>query len=442
LLGLDANNSSIPTSKTPIGKPKRVPNSRVKTGKKIGGQPGHEKHRLSKFVDNEITGRVAHSLDKCTECGSAELEKLQGTIEKDCLDFRIVVERTRHEFESYRCACCGKEVHAPIPDSLKEENQYGPQVQAFALSLMNVGNVPINKVRRVITGLSEGGLAPSEGYLAKLQKRASRNLYGFVEDERKALLGEKIVHWDDTVIDVDAKKACLRFYGNESLALYKAHEHKNKEGLVEDGILPLLGKDTVVVHDHLSVNRNKDFGFTNAECNTHPLRDLQRVSEIFPGHKWPARMISLLTGTNDEKKRLLEAGADRFSQDKLSEIINEYLETIVEGDAENGSEPKDAYYAHEEKLLLVRLLEYKNEHLLFAFDFDVPFSNNLAERSLRGAKSKMKAAGQFQNIKTAGYYADVKSYIETCHRNDINEYVALVRLCIGEPLTLKEILDG
>jgi hypothetical protein len=38
----------------------------------------------------------------------------------------------------------------------------------------------------------------------------------------------------------------------------------------------------------------------------------------------------------------------------------------------------------------------------------------LAERSLRGVKSKLKISGQFQSEETAGHYAAVKSYIETC----------------------------
>ncbi|MDR2841627.1 MAG: hypothetical protein LBV52_00310, partial [Spirochaetaceae bacterium] len=57
-----------------------------------------------------------------------------------------------------------------------------------------------------------------------------------------------------------------------------------------------------------------------------------------------------------------------------------------------------------------------NEYLAWVVDFDIPFTNNLSERSLRDAKSKMKISGQFQNEKTASYYANIKSYLETCNR--------------------------
>jgi len=51
----------------------------------------------------------------------------------------------------------------------------------------------------------------------------------------------------------------------------------------------------------------------------------------------------------------------------------------------------------------------------------------------------MKIAGQFQNEDTAKNYAAIKSYIETCYRNGINEAKALLRLCEGNPYTISEL---
>ena len=73
------------------------------------------------------------------------------------------------------------------------------------------------------------------------------------------------------------------------------------------------------------------------------------------------------------------------------------------------------------------------------YDFTLPTDDNLSERALRGVKSKMKIAGQFQNEKTARYYADIKTYIETCYRNNINPTEALIRLMEDNPYTVDEI---
>jgi hypothetical protein len=46
LLNTDGTNSGIPASKTPVSKPKVIPNSREKTGKNRGGQRGRPKRKL------------------------------------------------------------------------------------------------------------------------------------------------------------------------------------------------------------------------------------------------------------------------------------------------------------------------------------------------------------------------------------------------------------
>lgn len=74
LLNTDSNNSEIPTSKTPVGKNKRIPNSREKTGRSVGGQAGHEKHKLKKFDDEELTDSCCYEIDKCP-CGGKRKNK-------------------------------------------------------------------------------------------------------------------------------------------------------------------------------------------------------------------------------------------------------------------------------------------------------------------------------------------------------------------------------
>lgn len=71
--GHDDTNSGIPTSATPIGKKKVIPNSRRDNGKDKGGQPGHEKHKIQTFGEAEITETIPHELGKddqlCGKCG-------------------------------------------------------------------------------------------------------------------------------------------------------------------------------------------------------------------------------------------------------------------------------------------------------------------------------------------------------------------------------------
>lgn len=57
----DGTNTGTPTSQTPIGKKKVIPNFRGSTGKKKGGQPGHERHMM---------GIPSMSTTTITFCGS------------------------------------------------------------------------------------------------------------------------------------------------------------------------------------------------------------------------------------------------------------------------------------------------------------------------------------------------------------------------------------
>ena len=123
--------------------------------------------------------------------------------------------------------------------------------------------------------MTNGEIDLSEGYIAKLQKRAAKKLNEFNKEVYREIIKQPIIHWADTVIMVNTNRSCLRFYGTEKLA----HSHKDKEGLDEDNVLKVLPKTTIVVHDHNRVNYNEDYIFTNAECNRHLLSDLKLVME-------------------------------------------------------------------------------------------------------------------------------------------------------------------
>ena len=75
-------------------------------------------------------------------------------------------------------------------------------------------------------------------------------------------------------------------------------------------------------------------------------------------------------------------------------------------------------------------------------DFSVPITNNLSERALRFVKCKDKISGQFLSVDYAKYFADIRTYIETCARNGVNEFQALFRLTQNKPYTLQELCSA
>lgn len=440
MLDQDGTNSGTPTSRTGLNKKKVIPNTREKTGKKRGGQSGHAKAKLKGFAEEEVTEHAEHGYERCPECGGTLV--LSGReVHKDELDYQVVVIKRRHHFPEYVCTQCGKHFRQPIAEELKQDNQYGAQTQALALCLVNMGNVSMHKAGRIICGLSQGDVYPTDGYIAKLQRRAAENLRLFMVDLTMKILVLAVVYWDDTVIFINRKRACLRFYGDENLALYFAHAHKDKAGIDEDGILPNLPETATVMHDHNKVNYNDDYVYQNIECNAHLIRDLQKTAERLD-RKWARDMKEHIQGAIHDRNQALSSGKGEFEFAYIENFFSRYNQVMIEANAEHDASNADAYYYREEAALIRRLLEYKNNYFAWVTCFDFPVTNNLSERSLRDAKTHMKVSGQFQSKEYAGYYATIKSYIETCRRNGVNEMTALSRLLSGNPFTVDEILGN
>ena len=327
-----------------------------------------------------------------------------------------------------------------IPPSLKEKVQYGSGLQAFALSLTNTVNASMNKASMFLAGITGGELTPCEGYIAKLQARAAKRLRQFREDLKLVLITRKIVYWDDTVIFILAERACFRFYGDESIAYYTAHAHKDMESLDDDNVLNLLTSDTKTMHDHNTVNYNDKYSFENIECNQHLQRDCQKNTDD-TCHQWSDDLKEHISTTIKDRNDSIARGEGSFSEAYVNEFhrkVDEYLEN---GWKENEADP-DNYGASFEQTLLKRIAKYRRNYFLWVEDFSLPTTNNLSERGLRGVKSHMKISGQFESEAAADNHALYRTYIETCRRNGINEIDALQRLCEGNPYTVAEIFSA
>lgn len=429
------DNQNTPTSKTPLNKNKKIPNTREKTDKVKGGQKGHTKNKLLKFNDEEITEKVKHMPTICScGCSNLKIHELENT--KDSYEIEFNVKKIRNEFYSAECQRCKKIINCKIPINLKEENQYGNSVNSLIISLLNEGLVSINRTKKFIEGITNNELSPSEGYISKVQKKTSNKLDEFINDLKRKIIGLPLVCWDDTEIRINTKRSCLRFYGNENIALYTAHLTKGKSGLDEDDILKQLSKDTVVMHDHNIVNYNKDYEFQNSECNRHLIGDIKKVY-LETEKNWCKDMIELLSKTNNLRNEKIET-KEKFDDDFIKEFylkFNTILQAGLDGLKINFKQEINA----REKTLLERIKDYKTEYLLWLIRFDIPFTNNVSERGLRMSKSKMKISGQFENINTARYYANIRTYIETCKRNKINTHIALVKLFDGNPYSVDDI---
>lgn len=155
-LDRDGTTSGIPTSRTPINKDKRISNvnSREKSGKAKGGQPGHVKAGMEAFETDEATSTEEHTLECCPCCGGT-LEHTGKSVDKQEVDYKVVVTKVVHKFPEMKCQKCGHVVRAAIPPNLKEQCQYGPKVQALLLATLALGFVSVERTREIAAGIME-----------------------------------------------------------------------------------------------------------------------------------------------------------------------------------------------------------------------------------------------------------------------------------------------
>lgn len=443
LLDRDGTNTGTPTSNTPLNKNKVIPNGRRGSGKTKGGQVGHEQHTLKPPEDSRIDETIDHPVEPdevCPRCGSDHLRYTGESEKKYEYDVVIKVVKRKHNYWIYECIDCGELVRTHIDPKLHAECQYGAMVQALVLSLMNTVNGSMNKTAMFIRGITGDELHPSEGYIAKVQANAAKGLKRFYSDLRILLLTLAILYWDDTVIFINTARACFRFYGDENVAYYTAHLHKDLEGLKEDNVLPLLTGNTKVMHDHNTVNYNEQFSFENLECNQHMQRDGKK-NTADTGHSWSTDLSEHIGNTIKDRNDAINANKDGFDQDYIRRFYARLkeIQDLGEEQYQADAERLEKYGAPFERSLLNRIEKFKSNYFAWVEDFSLPTTNNLSERGLRQVKTKMKVSGQFESEAAARNYAIILSYVETCRRNNINEIDALRRLCEGNPYTVHEI---
>ena len=196
---------------------------------------------------------------------------------------------------------------------------------------------------------------------------------------------------------------------------------------------------TFVMHDHNTVNYNEDFVFINIECNQHLQRDLQKLTEI-SGHQWAALLKALISTTIHDRKKRQKHGETSFDSEYINAFNARLEELLAQGDREYEAD-HSRYYESDERRLLNRLRKYRDNYFMWVRDFRLPTTNNLSERSLRFTKIHEKVSGQFESVEYARHFAKIRTYMETCARNGINEFDALLRLTQDNPFSLSEVLS-
>jgi transposase len=182
----------------------------------------------------------------------------------------------------------------------------------------------------------------------------------------------------------------------------------------------------VVVHDHFLPYRGMD-EVAHAFCNAHILRELQALIE-FENEPWAELMRAALLDANAAVDTARRAGASALPPETIAAFVERYWAAVRLGLAFHRQWPKlekkaDARRRPKQRPghnLLKRLKTFKTETLRFLYDFDTPFTNNLAEQDLRMMKVKMKVSGCFRTLEGAQIFARLRSVVSTATKQTCN----------------------
>jgi len=396
----DFANSSLPSSLQGPRK-KKIPNSRVRTGRKPGGQPGHKgycrkKHPVTETHEIPAPDKYRNSPDYY------ETGKI---IRKQKVAVHMSVQVTEYTTKEYRNRKTGARVHAAFPEGYVNEVNYDGTVKALAFLLGNECNVSHGKIRKLISELTDGEITLSDGMINGLCEEFSAKTGTEKKEIICRLMTSPVMNADFTNARVNGSGAQVLVLASpsEDVALYIGREKKGHEGIKGTPLENYVG---IVVHDHDLTFYN--YGKGHQECIQHDCRYLIGSKENEPEREWNHQMYDLIREMLHYRNSL--EGGDRPDPEKVREFEGRYDKILDKAEEEYEYEPPGEYYK-EGYNLYRRLKKYKESELRFLHDMRVPANNSLCERLARVYKRKQKQAITLRSQKSLEYICDGLSIV-------------------------------
>ena len=399
----NSKNSSLPpSSDQKAGKKANEYNGRKKSGKKPGGQEGHKGVTLNRgYVEKKIQ-------DGRFQCEVVDIgEKSAKYIVRYVLDVKVVPVVTEIRIHAN---AAGK---YDVPEKYKSGVTYGENIKAIAVDLFGEGVVSYERIATFIASLTNGDIPLSLGSVYNFCLEMAAKAEGSKAQIEEELLNARVVYTDATTTTVNGSQEYIRNQSTHGAVLYSSVKKKDIETLKTTGILGEFAGITVNDHETALYHVGTDTG----ECNAHLQRYCRKNTEETL-NTWSEEMSKHLSDVNEAKKELISKGIDAFSDDYLEKMSRKYDEIIVKG-REDNSKTAGVQAKREENALLNRLVRYKHNYLLFAYDFEVDFTNNMSERDLRKCKNRQKISGGFRKQSGKEMYCTILSVIETCKRKQL-----------------------
>jgi len=396
----NSNNSSIPPSKDE-NRPRRT-SLRIPSGKKPGGQKGHDGKTLE--FSQTPDSYENHIPSYCNCCGN-DLISIPKQFESkyQVIDIPPISASTiEHHLYSKTCLCGNKTVARPL-NMPKAPVSYGSNATALIAYLHSRQYIPFKRMQEILNSvfnipISEGGI---HCLLNKMANKCT-SAYDAIKEKLSESYG-KFVGADETGVRVNGAKYWAWTWQNNDATFIAITSNRGMDS-ISDSFAEGF-KNSVLVHDCWRSHFNTPAA-THQICMVHLLRDLNYLSEKY-ANKWSQSCKEIIQCAIKLKKNQI-ADSNQYP-DKVSSIqdrMDRLLDYTIDDEMKELATFRNR---------LVKYREYLFPFLLFR---NVPYDNNSSERAIRNIKVKMKVSGMFRSFSGACNFAIIRSVVDTMIKNN------------------------
>jgi len=433
-LAKNSRNSSKPPSSDGLKKPKPKPKSlRKKSGRKSGGQKGHQGKTLCMVEKPDYT--ITYAVNQCQSCaGSLKNQTPERLERRQVFDIpEPKLEVTEHVGEVKACPC-GHINHAVFPAGVNAPVQYGPRVKSTAAYLKDYQLLPFQRLTEIMSDLFACQTF-SQGTLANITFECSQRLESVDEFIRTQAASSAVAGFDETGMRAVGSLHWLHTVSTQWFTWYFAHKKRGSEAMDAAGVLPEFNGRAV--HDFWESYLKYDC--EHAFCNAHLLRELIFLWEE-QKQVWAKDMIDHLLKIKATVENARLADAEALPEKQRERFQNLYFQIVADGYQQNpppeptpGKKPRGRPKQSKARNLLDRFRNHAESILVFMNDFHVPFDNNMSERDLRMMKLRQKISGTFRSLDALKAFCRIRSYVSTARKNGLNVLDALRGVFDGNP---------